>query len=256
MCSECGRVARREANFCQGGHTLAKFCFYCRARVPVMHSLCDNCGKSMDPAQVRGETISTLERYIAGPQDSDGGRGGVDNTKRHNAIERMSQLRAAEVAKDVDMTNLLQLAVEADLNPFAFFFPMLDLIGYPRYQSGKGPRDVSQLSSVEERVLNLLLAAAGKQPIYMLLILERLVFNFGFQPLVRAAAEGGDLWHRFEVAPPEVNQDGSRDFYSWLSFEASHNQQAFEVLATRVRAGDRRARQLTKDVARRTGWRL
>ena len=45
VCVTCGRVALREARFCQAGHSLVRKCVYCALEFPVEHQLCDFCGK-------------------------------------------------------------------------------------------------------------------------------------------------------------------------------------------------------------------
>lgn len=44
VCTTCGRVALREARFCQEGHSLIRKCFRCSVEFPIDHQRCDSCG--------------------------------------------------------------------------------------------------------------------------------------------------------------------------------------------------------------------
>lgn len=44
MCSACGRVAQRDARFCQDGHSLVQRCIKCGREFAVDHQRCDHCG--------------------------------------------------------------------------------------------------------------------------------------------------------------------------------------------------------------------
>lgn len=50
ICVSCGRVAQREARFCQEGHKLFRKCnySYCGREFPVEHQRCDFCGGVQD----------------------------------------------------------------------------------------------------------------------------------------------------------------------------------------------------------------
>ena len=47
VCLECGRIAAREARFCQEGHVLVRTCIdrYCGREFAVDHLRCDFCGR-------------------------------------------------------------------------------------------------------------------------------------------------------------------------------------------------------------------
>lgn len=47
VCAACGRMALREARFCQAGHTLVRQCVYqdCGREFAVDHQRCDFCGR-------------------------------------------------------------------------------------------------------------------------------------------------------------------------------------------------------------------
>ena len=51
VCTTCGRVALREARFCQEGHALVRECVYndCRREFAVDHKRCDFCGRLQYP---------------------------------------------------------------------------------------------------------------------------------------------------------------------------------------------------------------
>lgn len=57
VCTACGRVAQREARFCQEGHTLFRRCIKCGQEFAVDHQRCDSCGW---PQSVRPETVEGL----------------------------------------------------------------------------------------------------------------------------------------------------------------------------------------------------
>ena len=44
VCIACGRVAQREARFCQEGHALVRKCIKCLTEFAVDHQRCDSCG--------------------------------------------------------------------------------------------------------------------------------------------------------------------------------------------------------------------
>jgi biotin carboxyl carrier protein len=50
VCSTCGRMALREARFCQEGHVLIRRCVYhnCHREFPSDHQRCDFCGRLQD----------------------------------------------------------------------------------------------------------------------------------------------------------------------------------------------------------------
>jgi hypothetical protein len=60
VCTACGRVAQREARFCQGGHALVRRCIKCLVEFVVDHQLCDTCGwpQSVDPHTVEGTGLA------------------------------------------------------------------------------------------------------------------------------------------------------------------------------------------------------
>ena len=60
VCTICGRVAQREARFCQEGHALVRKCINCFAQFAVDHQRCDFCGwlQSVNPDTVEGETLA------------------------------------------------------------------------------------------------------------------------------------------------------------------------------------------------------
>ncbi len=45
VCAKCGRMALREARFCQEGHTLVQECSVCGKEFSVDHQRCDFCGR-------------------------------------------------------------------------------------------------------------------------------------------------------------------------------------------------------------------
>ncbi|HVT18822.1 MAG TPA: zinc ribbon domain-containing protein [Thermoanaerobaculia bacterium] len=44
ICTQCGRVARGDARFCQCGTSLVRTCYWCAREIPVDHRRCDACG--------------------------------------------------------------------------------------------------------------------------------------------------------------------------------------------------------------------
>lgn len=44
VCTKCGRMALREARFCQAGHSLVQQCQLCSKEFTVDHERCDFCG--------------------------------------------------------------------------------------------------------------------------------------------------------------------------------------------------------------------
>jgi hypothetical protein len=59
VCTACGRVAQREARFCQEGHALVRKCTKCLAEFAVDHQRCDSCGwpQSVKLDTVEGESL-------------------------------------------------------------------------------------------------------------------------------------------------------------------------------------------------------
>lgn len=51
VCTKCGRMALREAKFCQEGHALMKYCNFCGEHIAVDHRICDFCGSLYVDAQ-------------------------------------------------------------------------------------------------------------------------------------------------------------------------------------------------------------
>lgn len=60
VCTACGRVAQREARFCQEGHALVRTCIKCLREFAVDHQRCDSCGwpQSVKPGTVEGEALA------------------------------------------------------------------------------------------------------------------------------------------------------------------------------------------------------
>jgi predicted RNA-binding Zn-ribbon protein involved in translation (DUF1610 family) len=60
VCTACGRVAQREARFCQEGHALVRKCTKCLAEFAVDHQRCDSCGwpQSVKLDTVEGEALA------------------------------------------------------------------------------------------------------------------------------------------------------------------------------------------------------
>jgi RNA polymerase subunit RPABC4/transcription elongation factor Spt4 len=52
VCTACGRVAEREARFCQEGHPLVRACVHCQNEFAVDHERCDFCGKLQSAPRV------------------------------------------------------------------------------------------------------------------------------------------------------------------------------------------------------------
>jgi len=48
VCVNCGRVAQRDARFCQCGASLVRTCIFCLKEIPVDHDVCDYCGWPQD----------------------------------------------------------------------------------------------------------------------------------------------------------------------------------------------------------------
>jgi hypothetical protein len=65
VCAICGRVARREARFCQDGHKLVRECLKCHHEFAAHHHRCDDCGwpQSTIPGTSEADAIE-LERAI------------------------------------------------------------------------------------------------------------------------------------------------------------------------------------------------
>jgi exoribonuclease R len=57
VCAKCGRMALREARFCQEGHNLVQQCQICDKEFSVDHQRCDFCGNLV---------IDSLERIFQG----------------------------------------------------------------------------------------------------------------------------------------------------------------------------------------------
>ena len=60
VCVACGRVAQREARFCQEGHPLVRKCIKCLHEFAVDHQRCDSCGwiQNVKPGTVEGEALA------------------------------------------------------------------------------------------------------------------------------------------------------------------------------------------------------
>ena len=66
VCISCGRVAQREARFCQGGHALVRQCIKCLKEFSVDHNLCDFCAwpQNVKPGTAESETLA-FDRAIS-----------------------------------------------------------------------------------------------------------------------------------------------------------------------------------------------
>ena len=66
VCFTCGRLASKEARFCQEGHSLVRRCLACNKEFPVEHQRCDFCGRLHLEVQIEQETlrVDTLERQV------------------------------------------------------------------------------------------------------------------------------------------------------------------------------------------------
>lgn len=66
VCIICGRVALREAQFCQEGHALTKQCLNCSHGIAVDHQRCDFCGweQTVKPFTDEGKSLA-FERAIS-----------------------------------------------------------------------------------------------------------------------------------------------------------------------------------------------
>jgi hypothetical protein len=60
ICTACGRVAQREARFCQEGHTLVRACVHCHLEFAVDHQRCDYCGwpQNVKPGTTEAEALA------------------------------------------------------------------------------------------------------------------------------------------------------------------------------------------------------
>lgn len=60
VCTVCGRVAQREARFCQEGHALVRKCIKCLTEFAVDHQRCDSCGwlQNVQPGTVVGASLA------------------------------------------------------------------------------------------------------------------------------------------------------------------------------------------------------
>lgn len=63
VCTTCGRIAQREARFCQEGHSLVKRCNKCGKEFSIYHQRCDFCGwlQSVTPGTPEAEIIDFEE---------------------------------------------------------------------------------------------------------------------------------------------------------------------------------------------------
>ena len=57
VCVVCGRIAPREARFCQAGHELIRRCIYCNREFPVEHQRCDFCGKMQSAWEAEAKAL-------------------------------------------------------------------------------------------------------------------------------------------------------------------------------------------------------
>jgi RecJ-like exonuclease len=67
VCIACGRIALREARFCQEGHALVRRCCYtnCGQEFAIDHQRCDFCGKlQADPLKLHEVCQGTVTRVI------------------------------------------------------------------------------------------------------------------------------------------------------------------------------------------------
>ncbi len=60
VCAACGRIAHRDARFCQEGHTLVRPCIKCLKEFAVDHPRCDFCGwiQIVKPGTEDGEALA------------------------------------------------------------------------------------------------------------------------------------------------------------------------------------------------------
>ena len=60
VCTVCGRVAQREARFCQEGHALVRKCVKCLTEFAIDHQRCDSCGwlQSVKPGTAEGNALA------------------------------------------------------------------------------------------------------------------------------------------------------------------------------------------------------
>lgn len=66
VCTICGRIAQREARFCQDGHSLVRNCINCDEEFAVDHQRCDFCGweQTVKPFTEEGKSVA-FERAIS-----------------------------------------------------------------------------------------------------------------------------------------------------------------------------------------------
>ncbi len=64
VCILCGRMAPRDARFCQEGHELVRQCHCCGKDVAVDHQRCDYCGNLKDALQLHGIYRGTVSRIV------------------------------------------------------------------------------------------------------------------------------------------------------------------------------------------------
>lgn len=67
VCITCGRIALREARYCQEGHALTRKCLYpnCRSEFAVDHQRCDFCGQlQYDPPKLHEVYQGTVTRIV------------------------------------------------------------------------------------------------------------------------------------------------------------------------------------------------
>lgn len=72
VCTTCGRIAQREARFCQDGHPLIRKCIKCLTEFAVDHKRCDSCGwnQNVTPDTEAGESL-IFDRAVSDLDDPD-----------------------------------------------------------------------------------------------------------------------------------------------------------------------------------------
>ena len=66
VCAVCGRVAKHDADFCQGGHKLVRVCLNpdCRNEFAVHHRICDYCGWNQDVKPPKSGSVEASQAVL------------------------------------------------------------------------------------------------------------------------------------------------------------------------------------------------
>ncbi len=124
VCSECGRVASRDARFCQDGHNLVRTCLFhdCSREFPVDHQRCDHCGR-VQPAtaprvgDVLNGNVSRIVDFGAYVELQNGlvGLVHISQISKNRVDEVSSELNLGQAVRvkvlEIDKSERIQLSI-------------------------------------------------------------------------------------------------------------------------------------------------